>query len=86
MKLRDALFGLSSLCGLVLPASGGRVNTRDRAPRSVPSSHIIHERHTQGHLHGWVKRELVDAEATLPVRIGLKQSNVDAGHERLMDM
>jgi tripeptidyl-peptidase-1 len=33
-----------------------------------------------------VKRELVDAEALLPVRIGLKQSNLDAGHDRLMDM
>jgi tripeptidyl-peptidase-1 len=39
-----------------------------------------------GNLEGWVKRELVDAEATIPVRIGLKQSNVDAGHDLLMDM
>jgi tripeptidyl-peptidase-1 len=33
-----------------------------------------------------VKRELVDAEMTVPVRIGLRQSNVDAGHELLMDV
>jgi tripeptidyl-peptidase-1 len=86
MQIRTALFGLSSLCGLLLPASGGRVNARDRAARGVPSSHTVHERHVPGNLEGWVKRELVDAEATIPVRIGLKQSNVDAGHDLLMDM
>ncbi len=86
MQIRKALLGLASLCGLVLPASGGRVNNRDRTPRGVPSSHTVHERHARNHLRGWVKRGLVDAETSLPVRIGLRQSNVDAAHDRLMDM
>ncbi|KAK4154514.1 peptidase S8/S53 domain-containing protein [Chaetomidium leptoderma] len=86
MQLRNALFGLSSLCGLVLPASGGRINTRDSVIRDIPSSHAVHERHEHKHLERWVKRELVDAESTIPVRIGLKQSNVDAGHELLMEI
>ncbi len=86
MQIGKALLGLSSLCGLILPASGGKVNNRDRTPRGVPSSHTVHERHARSHLKGWVKRELVDAETPLPVRIGLRQSNVDAGHDRLMDM
>ncbi len=89
MQIRNALFGLASLCGLVLPASGGGIDSsgRDRTPRGVaPASHAVHEKHARAHVEGWVKRELVDAQALLPVRIGLKQSNLDAGHDRLMEM
>ena len=87
MQIRSALLGFAALSGLVLPASGGRVHSRDRlSPRRVPPSHTVHERHAESHLEGWVKHDLVHAESTLPVRIGLRQSNVDAGHERLMDM
>ncbi|KAK3299682.1 peptidase S8/S53 domain-containing protein [Chaetomium fimeti] len=86
MKLHNALFGISSLCGLFLPTSAARVNSRDRYARSVPTSHTVHERHVQNNLEGWVKRDLVDSEATVPVRIGLKQSNVDAGHDLLMNI
>jgi tripeptidyl-peptidase-1 len=87
MQIRNALLvGILSLCGLVLPASGARINTRDRPAREAPSSHVIHERHEEGHVDGWTKRELADASWVLPMRIGLKQSNVDAGHELLMNM
>lgn len=86
MKLRNALFALSGLCGLFLPVWGARSNIRERVSRRIPPSHTIHERHAPRNLEGWVKRELVDSEATVPVRIGLKQSNVDAGHDLLMDM
>jgi tripeptidyl-peptidase-1 len=86
MQLRSALFAISGLCGFFLPVSGARVNNRDRFSRSIPPSYTVHERHAQSNLEGWVKRELVDSEATVPVRIGLQQSNVDAGHDLLMDM
>ncbi|KAL2131343.1 hypothetical protein VTI74DRAFT_5232 [Chaetomium olivicolor] len=69
MQILNVFFiGISSLCGL---ASGDRIRDRDRIPRVVPSSYVIHERLESNHLEGWVKREL---------------SNVDAGHELLMDI
>jgi tripeptidyl-peptidase-1 len=86
MHIRHAFSVISTLCGLVLPASGARGDARDRISRGIPPSHVIHERHEHHHVEGWVKRELVDAQMIVPVRIGLQQSNVDAGHELLMDM
>lgn len=50
----------------------------------TPNSHVIHEKRT--HSSAWVKRDRVAAEAILPMRIGLKQSNLDLGHSYLMDM
>jgi tripeptidyl-peptidase I len=52
----------------------------------IPASHVLHERHaTHWHEH-WSKRSRVPADAVLPVRIGLAQSNRQAGHDRLMEM
>jgi tripeptidyl-peptidase-1 len=79
MKIRNILvLGISSFCSFAVPGSA--------KGRGIPSSHVLHERHENGHVGGWVKRELSGAEVTLPMRIGLRQSNVDAGHELLMDM
>ena len=54
---------------------------------SQPASarHVAHEKRapTSG---AWQKRDRVDAKATLPMRIGLKQRNLDRGHDMLMDM
>lgn len=86
MHIRGLLFGLLSLGDLVLSVSGGRVYHRGRPSKRAPSSHTIHERHERKHLEGWVKRELADAELTIPVRIGLAQTNIDVGHDLLMDM
>jgi len=86
MELRNLLLGLFSLSGLMLSVSGARINRRSEQPRSVPPSHGVHERHEYRHLEGWVKRDLVDADATIPVRIGLRQSNVDVGHDLLTEM
>ncbi|KAK4246003.1 peptidase S8/S53 domain-containing protein [Corynascus novoguineensis] len=86
MQLWNVLIGLASLCSLVLPTTGARISKRDRLSKRVPSSHTIHERHEARNIEGWVKRKLADAESTVPVRIGLKQSNVDAGHDLLMDI
>lgn len=73
MRIRNALLiGITGLCSFgIEPGS---------------SSHVLHERHERSHLEGWVKREFVDPQSTLPMRIGLRQSNTDAGHEMLMDM
>lgn len=46
--------------------------------RSAPSTHVLHERRG-GSLKQWNKISKVDAEAVLPMRIGLVQSNIDNG-------
>ena len=54
--------------------------------REVPITHTIHERHTSSMGQRWMKRDKLSSTAVLPMRIGLKQSNLDLGHTRLMEM
>jgi len=34
----------------------------------------------------WIKRERVAGDAILPIKIGLKQQNLDKGYDWLMDV
>lgn len=87
MRIRYALVGIASLYSLFETVSGARINSRERlSKRTVPFSHTLHERQEARNTEGWVKRGLADADSTVPVRIGLKQSNVDAAHDLLMNM
>ena len=52
----------------------------------VPCESVVHERHEQRHLEGWSKAEPAELTALLPMRIGLRQSNLQKGHDMLMDM
>lgn len=54
------------------------------APSS--SSYVLHERRDLEHVtkNAWVKRSVVPVGQSLPVRIGLQQSNLDVGHDILM--
>ncbi len=54
--------------------------------REVPTTHSLHERHPPHMAQHWTKRSKVARNTILPMRIGLKQSNLDAGHDRLMAM
>ena len=54
--------------------------------RRVPSSHSLHERHLPQLSHQWTKKEKVSDTQILPMRIGLKQCNLEAGHDKLIDM
>lgn len=54
--------------------------------REVPATHSLHERHTPQMAQHWAKRAKMPRQTVLPMRIGLKQSNLDAGHDRLMEM
>ncbi|KAH8817299.1 Pro-kumamolisin, activation domain-containing protein [Xylogone sp. PMI_703] len=54
--------------------------------REVPNTHALHERHTSSMAKHWAKREKLPRTAVLPMRIGLKQSNLDMGHSRLMEI
>ncbi|KAJ3559780.1 hypothetical protein NPX13_g9488 [Xylaria arbuscula] len=82
------MFGNSLLtaltAGLALKAVASPLSTPKR--REVPTTHTLHERHASHWGHMWTKRMKVPAYATLPMRIGLKQSNLEAGHERLMEI
>jgi tripeptidyl-peptidase-1 len=54
--------------------------------RQVPKTHSLHERHTPHMEKHWNKRSRLPTKTMLPMRIGLKQNNLEAGHDRLMAM
>lgn len=66
------------------PISNGYVTGRGK--REVPSSHRLHERQLAHLSAQWSKRSKVAENHVLPMRIGLKQRNLEAGHDKLMDM
>ena len=79
-----AILGLVSLQGstaAIIPVS----SSSDSSKRA-PSSHVVHETLEKRHVESWTRIERADATANLPMRIGLKQSNLDQGHQLLMDM
>lgn len=57
-----------------------------RTKRTVPASHSLHERHLPHWENQWTKRSKVPDTQIFPMRIGLKQSNLEAGHDKLMEM
>ena len=54
--------------------------------RDVPGTHAVHERHTEHMAQHWTKSAKVPRGMKLPMRIGLTQSNLALGHDRLMSM
>lgn len=59
------------------------------AAKPVPETHVIHEKRDVAHrftTSKWVKRDRLGHNAVLPVRVGLKQQNLDSGAEYLMDV
>jgi tripeptidyl-peptidase-1 len=87
MLLHSLMATLAS--GLVLGAMAGPLSheyTGARIKREVPSSHSLHERHLPHWSQQWTKRSKVPDSQILPMRIGLKQCNLKAGHDKLMDM
>ncbi|PSR88695.1 putative Tripeptidyl-peptidase sed1 [Coniella lustricola] len=61
-------------------------STTESRKRDVPETHVLHERHQPTLQNKWVKRAKLEKDMVLPMRIGLRQSNLDAGHERLMEI
>ncbi|KAM7187718.1 Pro-kumamolisin, activation domain containing protein [Naviculisporaceae sp. PSN 640] len=75
----------------VLASPTGPESTRSqqhsRQPKGkIPRTHVCHERHESGCPEGWIKGERVNASTLLPMRVGLRQSNLDKGHDLLMDI
>lgn len=51
----------------------------------IPPTHIVHEKR-DGHSSRWTKQDRALAHATVPMRIGLAQTNMEAAHEYLLDI
>ena len=87
MLLRSIIAILAS--GLVLQVVGSPLSSSfngARTKREVPASHSLHERHAPHLGRSWAKRSKVPDTQVLPMRIGLKQCNLEEGHDKLMDM
>lgn len=54
------------------------------AAPSVASS-VVHEKRNAGN-ERWIKREALHPESRVPVRIAMKQRNLDKGMEYLLDV
>ena len=51
----------------------------------VPGTHVLHEK--REYLpRKWAKRELVERNTRMPMRIGMTQRNLDIGDELLMEV
>lgn len=51
----------------------------------APGSYVLHEKR-DAPLKNWVKRSVINRKTKLPMRIGMKQSNLDIGDGLLMDV
>jgi tripeptidyl-peptidase-1 len=51
----------------------------------APESHVVHERR-EVQSQAWVKRDIIDPALVVPVRIGMTQSNLENGHDLLMEV
>lgn len=54
--------------------------------RSIPATHAVHERQLPHWAKVWRRTEAVPRNAQLPMRIGLKQSNMQEGHDLFMSI
>lgn len=55
------------------------------AAAAVPVNHVLHEKRDEPSVF-WVKRDRVAKDALLPMRIGLKQSNLHTLYDKLMEV
>lgn len=54
--------------------------------KPVPKSHARHEWQESRNTRGWVRGKRAHPQGKVPVRVGLKQKNVEKGREALMRM
>lgn len=55
------------------------------AAAPLSSSHVVHERRDVVP-KAWIKRDRIDGAIELPIRIGMTQSNLDKGHDLLLEV
>ncbi|KAI1760631.1 subtilisin-like protein [Hypoxylon sp. FL1150] len=85
------LFGLAivaSLAVLEVFAAPPFHKPRGSSParRSIPDTHTRHEKRTEVQARSWTKVERAVPDAILPMRIGLRQQNLQSGHDLLVDI
>lgn len=59
------------------------------AAKPVLETHVVHEKREIAHrftTSKWVKRDRIEKDTVLPVRVGLKQENLHNGSQYLMDV
>ena len=83
MLFRHIAAGLLGGLGTAVAAAAVEPSRRQIPARST---HVLHERAMPHWESTWAKREPMPADAVMPMRIGLKQRNLDHGHNLLMDM
>ncbi|KAI1745231.1 peptidase S8/S53 domain-containing protein [Xylaria scruposa] len=54
--------------------------------RSVPTTHDLHERHEPHWSRNWDKKAKLPGSKVIPMRIGIKQGNIEAGQAKLLDI
>lgn len=84
-QLMPALLGaLVTSSALASPLNGNGIQLV-HPKREVPNSHILHERQLPHWSRTWEKKSRVKRSTLLPMRIGLRQTNLQEGHDLLMD-
>lgn len=92
MRILSLLEGLSSLLilqrtTLATPLYTTADHFADEIDKkTIPGTHRLHERRDHGGARRWNIVERADPRAVLPMRIALKQSNVDNAESILLDM
>ena len=52
----------------------------------IPATHASHEKRNLERTQGWVKRGRVPSQAIFPMRIGLKQRNLERGYDYVLEV
>ncbi|CAK7262473.1 hypothetical protein SEPCBS57363_000062 [Sporothrix epigloea] len=76
--------GLAGYGRQVHAATNEAAATYKKTKRVIPDTHMLHERQPKSWASRWERTKRAAPDAILPMRIGLKQRNVDDGHNRLM--
>ena len=83
MLLRSVVAAMAS--SLIFEAMASPI-VHSQKKREVPATHRLHERHLPHWENSWTKRSKLPEAHVLPMRIGLKQRSLEAGHDRLMEL
>lgn len=82
--MRSLVVALAS--GLVFQTMASPIFHSVISKREIPATHSLHERHLPHWGQQWMKKSKVPSSQILPMRIGLKQHNLQVGHDKLMEM
>ncbi|KAF3764746.1 subtilisin-like protein [Cryphonectria parasitica EP155] len=70
---------------LIAAASAAILLTCSAAPATSSSKHVLHEKR-EGRPHSWQKRSRADAEHVMPIRIALRERNIENAEKYIYDV